>query len=69
MYNTTKKAGLGCSTMYSKYLAYQWYFSRPNIVDLDELKDVPFLQRNKRLEKLSDNVIFSAVVHQKVLFS
>jgi len=20
----------------------QWYFSRPNIVDLDELKDVPF---------------------------
>lgn len=55
--------------MYSKYLAYQWYFSRPNIVDLDELKDVPFLQRNKRLEKLSDNVIFSAVVHQKVLFS
>ena len=27
-----------------KYLAYQWYFSRPNIVDLDELKDVPFLQ-------------------------
>ena len=27
----------------SKYLAYQWYFSRTNIVDLDELKDVPFL--------------------------